>query len=618
MWQECGDYDIQFCVNHNNFPSAMELFTAPSLAAASTASFSQGLAQNLARWPNVDMHGRSATPGSPYKPWANASSPASEYQGGVYADVGPARGFRLGGGVLPRKIAAWNASISMDVRQAGNTPWVHIGQQWMDAHCELAGFGGGKGDNSSSATVWAAPGVCTGRSSSLDSSEWGDGSRYYLYNLIAELDHEGEYFTDTKAGMVYWIPPKPSAGAGRASSAAQDANTTGTGTGDTSPVAYASMLRTAVTIINATDVVLQGVAVLHARGNGVEVLHSSNVTLRDAVIGNHGGLGVNITNSSNATIDGCTISGTGDGGVWLEGGNRSSLAPSNLVLSNSTLHGYNRWDRTYRPGVTLVGAGAVVRGSLFHDSPHQCIMVVGNDHLVADNRFQNNLFESSDSGVVYAETDLTFLGNVISGNNFTGIHSAYYPRMNYAKAAHPRSGGWWGDWVKAIHLDNQVGGFLVEKNYFSNYSYIFDINGGGQHVIQGNTFGPCPNASCTAVLSLHADGSGGYSLPCPRLPGNGTDLDYIRKFDFNRVKDSWNSTVWRQRYPAFAAMMANELYCIPWRNVVADNIYVDVPCDVYPLSHDRAPASDLKLWNFTARNNSNTLTCGDFVNDPNE
>ena len=30
----------------------------------------------------------------------------------------------------------------------------------------------------------------------------------------------------------------------------------------------------------------------------------------------------------------------------------------------------------------------------------QCVMVVGNNHLVSDSTFTNNLFESSDAGVV--------------------------------------------------------------------------------------------------------------------------------------------------------------------------------------------------------------------------
>ena len=34
----------------------------------------------------------------------------------------------------------------------------------------------------------------------------------------------------------------------------------------------------------------------------------------------------------------------------------------------------------------------------------QCVMVVGNNHLVSDSTFTNNLFESSDAGVVRQNT----------------------------------------------------------------------------------------------------------------------------------------------------------------------------------------------------------------------
>ena len=54
--------------------------------------------------------------------------------------------------------------------------------------------------------------------------------------------------------------------------------------------------------------------------------------------------------------------------------------------------------------------------------------------------------------------------------------------------------------VKAIHLDNQVSGFLVEGNTFENYSYALDINGGTGHVIRDNHFGSCPADTCSTVI----------------------------------------------------------------------------------------------------------------------
>ena len=477
--------------------------------------------------------------------------------------------------------------------QAGNAPFVHIGEPWKDAHCRLKRFGG-KGDNASSTTVWVDETVCTGHQQSMYSSEWDPQSRFYMYNLISELDAEGEFFVDVKASMIYWKPPSPALAAAAAANAPLGA--------------VVSVLPTVISIENATGVELSGLRLLHARGNGVEVIRSTNVVISECTVALHGNLAVNITNSSNASIASSTISGTGDGGVWLEGGSRDDLTPSLLAVSNCTFRNYNRWDRTYRPGVTLVGVGATVRGNDFAEAPHQCVMVVGNDHVIEGNRFTNNVFESGDSGVIYSETDMTFRGNVIRGNTFSGVHSLYYPRTLWAYHSHPRVGGWWGDWVKCIHLDNQVGGFRVEGNTFVNYSYAFDVNGGGQHLIQNNWFGPCPNTSCSAVISLHGSNGDGVTVPCPPMgPPNYTDS--IREFDFDRVP-SWNSTLWRTRYPSFASMMdARTLSCAPYGNTVANNTYVDVPCIAFPVRKDRASTQSLSNWRFVAEGNTNTVEC---------
>ena len=36
-------------------------------------------------------------------------------------------------------------------------------------------------------------------------------SRFYIYNLLAELDEAGEYFVDRARGVLYWKPPAPTA-----------------------------------------------------------------------------------------------------------------------------------------------------------------------------------------------------------------------------------------------------------------------------------------------------------------------------------------------------------------------------------------------------------------------
>ena len=213
--------------------------------------------------------------------------------------------------------------------------------------------------------------------------------RIYIYNVLAELDVEGEYFVDRNSAnwTVWWRPP-----GGNVSS---------------SNAAYVSLLQNVVSMENVTDVALVGLSLRHARGDGVAIVGCANVSIRRSEIIGHGNLGVNMTNCSDSSVVDSVIAETGDGGVWLQGGDRASLTKSNLTLVGCNLSTFNRWDRTYRPGVSLLGCGARVERCTFTRSPHQCVMIVGNEHCVLDSTFTASLFESSDSGAVYSEQDWT-------------------------------------------------------------------------------------------------------------------------------------------------------------------------------------------------------------------
>lgn len=278
-------------------------------------------------------------------------------------------------------------------------------------------------------------------------------------------------------------------------------------------------------------------------------------------------------------------------------------------MENTTVTATSRWER-FPPGrgagVQLHGVGNTIANNIFDSIPHQSIRVYGNDHLIEANTFRNSLFETSDSGVIYSGRDWTILGNVVRGNTITGVHSLYYPRLPWMYKVYPLPDGRWGDYVKCIHLDDQVGGFLIEGNSFTNYSFGFDINGGGRHTLRNNTFGQCPETQCTLVVSQHAVGgkrpwTKANKLPCepinPSVLSNLMGLGAV----------PWNSVLWRTRYPRFAAMMDERTYCVPYGNAVVGNTYRGVPCVDYPVTENTG--AELRLWGFQQGNNTNTLHC---------
>ena len=76
----------------------------------------------------------------------------------------------------------------------------------------------------------------------------------------------------------------------------------------------ASLLPNVVSIANASDITFSGIALLHARANGIDAVHSRGLRLSDCVLANHGNLAVNFTNCTHSEVADCNISDTGDGG----------------------------------------------------------------------------------------------------------------------------------------------------------------------------------------------------------------------------------------------------------------------------------------------------------------
>ena len=215
-------------------PAPLELFTPPAGAGAGTP-------QLLAQYPNRDMLGIPSHAGGDYRPWVN----------GTTAWAGATHG---GFTVRDTRPGQWDLHAP---GQHGNAFWLHHAATWKDGHCKLGAVSGGANATS---TVLVSTDADAGsrcladpsRFDKFDVSSPGGMSRFYFYNVLAELDAEGEYFVDATTSTLYWKPAAPQPGL----------------------TAVVSVLSTVVSAVNVTGVQFVGIAFLHARGDGVQVLVS--------------------------------------------------------------------------------------------------------------------------------------------------------------------------------------------------------------------------------------------------------------------------------------------------------------------------------------------------------
>lgn len=122
--------------------------------------------------------------------------------------------------------------------------------------------------------------------------------------------------------MLYWKPSAASLAAAAVSppeASAGPAGPAGPARPPSDLAAVVSVHPAVVSAVNVTSINFIGLALLHARGNGIDVSGSKHVHLLNCIIANHGELAVNFTNSSMSSISGCRVEQTGSGGVNLEG-----------------------------------------------------------------------------------------------------------------------------------------------------------------------------------------------------------------------------------------------------------------------------------------------------------
>jgi len=294
--------------------------------------------------------------------------------------------------------------------------------------------------------------------------------RYYVFNLLEELDAPGEWYLDRETGMLYFMPPS-------------NINATDV---------YVSLISDPlVRIKNTHGLLLEDITFEYSNGIGILINGGDTNTIRNCVLRNFGTVAVSIGNieagsniygnplyNGNAGTDngisGCEIYNCGEGGVVLGGGDRKTLTPGNNFVENSKIHKTSGWVRTYRAGIYMYGVGNIVRHNEISDMPHTAVFFWGNDHLVENNNIHHVCMETADAGAVYNGRDWTQRGHVI---RFNYIHNLRGVETH----------GSFND-VMGVYLDDFSSGTTIYGNIFYKAGRNILVGGGRDNTIKNNIF----------------------------------------------------------------------------------------------------------------------------------
>ncbi len=274
-----------------------------------------------------------------------------------------------------------------------------------------------------------------------------DFQAYTAYNILEELDSPGEWWLDTKTGILYVWPP----------STLQAASIT------------VSVLETPiVSVINQTYTTLEGLTIEAGRGMGIYMEGGHHNTIVGCTIRNVGTSGIfmgqgaeankgpmsidnfeghpvsgiigslqnylykNTSWNRNAGYDqqilSCDVYNTGSGGIYLSGGDKRTLTKANNIVENCKVHDFNRRNKFIWSGISVDGCGNKIRHCEIYNSDWQGIFVHGNEHVFEYNNIHHVTLNSDDTSPWYIGRDPSDRGNVVRYNYFH--HIGNHNRMN--------------------------------------------------------------------------------------------------------------------------------------------------------------------------------------------
>lgn len=307
------------------------------------------------------------------------------------------------------------------------------------------------------------------------------GNRFYVENLLEELDAPGEWFFDAKERQLYLMPPV--------------AGDPGQQVAIPRAASVIQLLGTRETPVR--QIVLEGLRIEGAARHAVELTAAWDCALRACEVSRTGSEGILIQEgSSQNRIVGCDIAWTGTAGIRLHGvrdttRTRTDGMHGNLIENNHIHHVGMSGNAGGAVDVDPYVGGNITHDNLIrrneiHDAPRKGIMFGGINNVVELNHIHHVNLEQSDTGPIGMCTrDLTERGSVIRSNYIHDVGG--YNMLKPGEWAFPSF--CWG-----IYLDDWTSGVTIAGNVVVGApSGAIHVHSGVDNVIENNVLIDSPN-----------------------------------------------------------------------------------------------------------------------------
>lgn len=413
--------------------------------------------------------------------------------------------------------------------------------------------------NTTARTITFAVGVHNGIGNKYTRPLGNGKEPWFAINLLEEIDQPGEWALDFATQTVYLWPTVKKADA---------------------EILITQLATPLVTVTGASHLRFIGLTLESSLGDGFVLEQVSDTLVAGCTVRNLGRRGI-VLNGMRSGLQSNDVYGVGHGALYVSGGDRKALVPSENFVVNNHLHNFGVVKSQYSPGVgvglvdnpalqpALDAVGIRFANNAIHHSPRDAFLYSGNDNLYEFNEIYYCGFNTRDTGAFYSWLDWTMRGNVI--------------RYNYI---HSTIGG--------VNPDDGASGNFVFGNIFSGSRAGVWIASGPDNTIQNNIF----IKEAGAVFGMDDRGTSRKYVTNKRL--------IQRVLEVKADQEPWLS-----RHPEVNGMLDRQPD-VPWRTRFVQNLIVNPKPESNLIK--LAPALKTNPEVYFEKDNYTTATDPGFVN----
>lgn len=297
--------------------------------------------------------------------------------------------------------------------------------------------------------------VDTECSSLVISAKYDDSkvSKYFVYNVLSELDSPGEYFWDVKTKKLYYYPKEDLSD---------------------KKISFSQFDGHWITL-DCSYLTFDGITFEHGRGTAIidaslgKRISLDHITVNGCTVRSFGGYAFSLC-GNNLIVTNNEIYNMGSACLFFNGGSEAESVPTASVVSNNKIHDWSQTYTVYSAAITVYGVAYTISHNEIYNSPHMGIAFNCVQSDIEYNYIHDVCTQTSDAGAIYSGARWDWSGNNIRYNLIENVIDTTF-----------------GGTPCAIYLDDELSGQNCYGNIIVNVAgTAFTIGGGRYNTVENN------------------------------------------------------------------------------------------------------------------------------------